>query len=320
MSFGFESTTDDVVEGIDLTGKRVIVTGASGGLGEETARALASKGAAVTITARDIPKGEAVAAKIRESTGNQNVDIWKLELADLDSVRAFAEGWRAEHDKLDLLINNAGIMACPLARTDAGWESQFATNRVGHFLLTCLLAPALKAAAPARIVNLSSAGHHFSPVDFDDPFFEKREYDKWVSYGQSKSANILFAVGLEQRLSTAGVHATAVHPGGIRTELGRHLTDEDIAVMVGRAGVDDADAFQAGFKSIPQGAATSVWAATSPDLEGRGGLYLEDCHVAELGGGGLRDGGYAEWALDPEGAEKLWALSEQLVGEQFPLN
>ena len=319
MSFGFESTTDDVADGIDLTGKRAIVTGASGGLGEETARALASKGAAVTMTARDIPKGEAAAAKIRESTGNSNVDVRALELADLSSVRAFAEGFLADHDKLDLLINNAGIMACPLMRTDAGWEMQFATNHVGHFLLTCLLAPALKAAAPARIVNLSSAGHHLGPVDFDDPFFENREYDKWAAYGQAKSANILFSVGLEQRLGAAGVHATAVHPGGIMTELGRHLSEEDIAAMVSRAGVDDPEAFQAGFKSVPQGAATSVWAATSPDLEGRGGLYLEDCHVAGPGGGGLREGGYADWALDPAGAKRLWSLSEKLVGEQFPL-
>jgi len=320
MSFGFDSTADDVIADIDLSGKRAIVTGSSGGLGEETARALASKGAAVTITARDVPKGEAVAAAIRESTGNDNIEVRKLELADLDSVREFAEGWRAEHAKLDLLINNAGMMACPLTRTDAGWEAQFATNHVGHFLLTCLLAAELKAAAPARIVNLSSAGHHFAPVDFDDPFFENREYDKWASYGQSKSANILFSVGLEQRLGAAGVHAVAVHPGGIMTELGRHLTDEDIATMVERAGVDDPEAFQAGFKSIPQGAATSVWAATSAELEGRGGLYLEDCHVAGPGDGGLRSGGYAQWALDPEGAEKLWALSERLVGEQFPLN
>jgi NAD(P)-dependent dehydrogenase (short-subunit alcohol dehydrogenase family) len=320
MAFGFESTTDDVIDGIDLTGKRAIVTGASGGLGEETARALASKGAAVTLTARDIPKGEAAAAKIRESTGNPNVDVRALELADLASIRAFAEGFLADHDSLNLLINNAGIMACPLMRTDAGWEMQFATNHVGHFLLTCLLAPALKVGAPARIVNLSSAGHHFGPVDFDDPFFDNREYDKWSAYGQAKSANSLFSVGLEQRLSTAGVHATAVHPGGIMTELGRHLTEEDIAAMVSRAGVDDPEAFQAGFKSIPQGAATSVWAATSADLEGRGGLYLEDCHVAESGGGGLREGGHAEWALDPAGAEKLWTLSEELVGEKFPLN
>jgi NAD(P)-dependent dehydrogenase (short-subunit alcohol dehydrogenase family) len=319
MTFGFESTTDEVLEGIDLSGKRAIVTGASGGLGEETARALAAKGAAVTITARDVPKGEAAAAQIRESTGNDAVDVGALELADLDSVRAFASGYLADHDRLDLLINNAGVMACPLMRTDAGWEMQFATNHVGHFLLTCLLAPALKAAAPSRIVNLSSAGHHMSPVDFDDPFFENRDYDKWASYGQSKTANILFSVGLEKRLADAGVHAYAVHPGGIMTELGRHLSDEDIAQMMARNEVEDREALEARFKTVPQGAATSVWAATAPELEGKGGVYCEDCHVAGPGEGGLRGGGHAAWALDPEGAERLWALSEQLVGQQFDL-
>ncbi|HEY5681778.1 MAG TPA: SDR family NAD(P)-dependent oxidoreductase [Pseudomonadales bacterium] len=319
MSFGFESTTDQVLAGVDLAGKRAIVTGASGGLGEETARALAAKGAAVTITARDLAKGEAAAQKIRESTGNAAVDVRGLELADLASVRAFAAGYLADHDKLDLLINNAGVMACPLTRTPAGWEMQFATNHVGHFLLTCLLAPALKAAAPSRVVNLSSAGHHMSAVDLDDPFFNDREYDKWVSYGQSKTANILFSVGLEKRLAGAGVHAYAVHPGGIMTELGRHLTDEDIAAMMERNNISDPEAFQAGFKTVPQGAATSVWAATSPELEGRGGLYCEDCHVAGPGAGGIRDGGYAPWALDPDAAERLWALSEELVDQRFEL-
>lgn len=319
MAFGYESTTDEVLEGIDLSGKRAIVTGASGGLGEETARALADHGAAVTITARDLQKGEAAAAKIRESTGNPAVDVRALELADLGSVRAFAAGYLADHDKLDLLINNAGVMACPLTRTDVGWEMQFATNHVGHFLLTCLLAPALKAAAPSRVVNLSSAGHHMSPVDFGDPFFETREYDKWVSYGQSKTANILFSVGFEKRLGHSGVHAYAVHPGGIMTDLGRHLSDEDIAMLMSRNEVSDRDELQSRFKSVPQGAATSVWAATSPELEGRGGVYCEDCHVAGPGSGGLSGGGHAAWALDPEAAERLWTLSEELVGEKFEL-
>lgn len=320
MTFSMQSTTDEVLANSDLTGQRIIVTGASGGLGEETARALAARGAAVTLTARDVPKGEAAAARIRESTGNNAVALRALELADLDSVRAFATAFLEDHDRLDVLINNAGVMACPLARTEAGWEMQLATNHIGHFLLTCLLAPALKAAAPARIVNLSSAGHKLSPVDFEDPFFDRREYDKWTAYGQSKSANILFSLALEKRLGPAGVHAYAVHPGGIETELGRHLGDNDMVELMKRAGMQpDPEQMRSMFKTIPQGSATSVWAATAPELEGRGGIYLEDCGIAEPSTAGLMGGGYAEWATDTEGAERLWTLSEGWVGEAFPL-
>lgn len=314
MAFGFESTTDDVLAGIDLTGRRAIVTGASGGLGEETARALAAAGASVTIACRDLARGENVATHIRLSTGNDHVDVHALDLADLDSVRAFAADWLAVHTHLDLLVNNAGVMACPLARTDAGFEMQMATNHIGHFLLTVLLAPALVNSAPARVVNLSSLGHQLSPVDLDDPFFEHRDYDPWIAYGQSKSANILFTLGLEARLGTRGVHAYAVHPGGIETDLGRHLDESDLAALMERAGVDDPDAFRASFKTVPQGAATSVWAATSPELEGRGGLYLENCGIAEPATEtGLRSG-HAPWARDHEAAERLWALSERWTG------
>ena len=310
MSFGATTTVDEILEGIDLTGKRAIVTGASGGIGEETARALASKGVAVTIAARNRQKAKAVAEGIRQSTGNAGVDVREVELASLESIRAFAKHWRADYDRLDLLINNAGVMACPLTRNENGWEMQLATNHIGHFLLTCLLVPALKAAAPARIVNLSSRGHWLSAFDFDDPQFERRDYDPWVAYGQSKTANILFSVELEKRLGADGIHAHAVHPGGIRTDLGRHLTEADMARAMERAG-------KLTFKSVTAGAATSVWAATSRELDGRGGVYLEDCHVGEPGPGGIDGGGYAAWAVDRDAAARLWSLSEELVGERF---
>jgi NAD(P)-dependent dehydrogenase (short-subunit alcohol dehydrogenase family) len=315
VSFGPTTTTDEVLVGSDLSGMRVIVTGASSGLGQETARALASRGASVTLAVRNLPKAEGVAQEIADSTGNMRVDVARLELSEPASVRAFARAWLDRAARLDLLINNAGVMACPLARTPEGWEMQLATNHFGHFLLTCLLAPALKASGAARVVNLSSAGHRFSDFDFDDPHFHHRAYDKWVAYGQAKTANILFSVELNRRLSASGVTANAVHPGVIMTELGRHLTAEDIALLQARSG----DAAAMTFKSIPAGAATSVWAAISPDLEGRGGLYLEDCHVA----GPAREGeagGVQAYALDPDRARRLWALTEQTLGERFDLN
>jgi NAD(P)-dependent dehydrogenase (short-subunit alcohol dehydrogenase family) len=308
MAFGHDTTTDEVLAGIDLAGKTALVTGASGGLGAETARALASKGAAVTIAVRNVPKGEEVAQSIRESTGSE-VDVVELELGSLPSVRACAEGWLASHGALNLLINNAGVMACPLARIGDGWESQFATNHLGHFLLTMSLLPALKDGAPSRIVNLSSGAHRFGGVDFDDIHFNKREYDKFVAYGQSKTANVLFAVELGRRLEGSGVTINAVHPGVIMTELGRHLTPEDLAGFPGATSVEDMK-----FKTVESGAATSVWAATAPELEGRSGLYLEDCHVADQA---TEDGvqvGYSSWAMDPAAATRLFALSEELVG------
>jgi NAD(P)-dependent dehydrogenase (short-subunit alcohol dehydrogenase family) len=312
MTFGHDTTTDEVLAGIDLTGKRAIVTGASTGLGEETARALASRGAAVTLAVRDQAKGDAAAERIRASTGNKNIDVGVLELSVPDSVRAFAKTWLARHSKLDLLINNAGVMACPLARTREGWEMQFATNHLGHFLLTCALVPALRAAGKARVVNLSSAGHHMSNVDFDDPHFERRAYEKWASYGQSKTANILFSVELNKRLSKHGITANAVHPGAIITELGRHLAQEDFEAL--KARTKSTGGYK--YKTVPAGAATSIWAATSSTLEGRGGMYLEDCQISKPGSG---VSGYAPYALDETGAAKLWALTEKTLGEKFPL-
>jgi NAD(P)-dependent dehydrogenase (short-subunit alcohol dehydrogenase family) len=310
--FGAETTASEVAEGIDLSGKVALITGGSSGLGQETARVLAERGCHVVLTARDLPKGEAVAAGIRASTGNRDVQVEELELGSLKHVRAFARRFLARHPKLHILVNNAGVMACPPAKTADGFELQFGSNHVGHFLTTCLLAPALCQAAPSRVVSVSSRGHHLSPVVFDDIPFERRPYDKWLAYGQSKTANVLFAVGLEQRLGARGVHANALHPGGILTELGRHLQSEDLQFLQTRnRGMK--------FKSVEAGAATSVFAAVAPELEGRGGLYLEDCHVAAVNDAPDALDGVKSYALDPRNAERLWEVSETLVGERFAL-
>lgn len=309
-SFGATTTTDEVLDGIDLHGRIALVTGGSSGLGRETARALAAHGAEVILTARDVPKGETVAADIRAATGNARVSVGELELGSLASVRAFAARVLASHPRLDLLIDNAGVMACPFAKTADGFELQFGSNHLGHFLATCLLVPALLRSDAARIVCLSSRGHHIAPVDFDDLHFERRPYDKWQSYGQAKTANVLFAVGLDRRLGARGVHAFAVHPGAIVTELGRHLQPEDIQFLQARArGMQ--------FKSVEQGAATSCFAATAPELAGRGGLYLEDCHVAAVNDAPDALEGVKSYALDAANAERLWTVSEALVGARF---
>jgi NAD(P)-dependent dehydrogenase (short-subunit alcohol dehydrogenase family) len=311
--FGHDTTTDEALGGMDFAGKLALVTGGTAGLGVETARALAAHGAAIVITARDMARGEQVVAEIIESTGNRAVEVMEMELGSLASIRRFAESFLAKHDRLDLLINNAGVMACPYMETQDGFEMQFGTNHLGHFLMTNLLAPALIKAAPSRVVALSSRGHHMSNVDFDDVGFKNREYDKWVSYGQSKTSNVLFAVGLEKRLAASGVHAYAVHPGVIMTELGRHMDENDLATLQARSESLGGWAV----KSIPAGAATSVYAATAPELEGKGGIYLEDCHVSDINDEENAVEGVRSYALDAEAAEKLWALSEEMVGQQF---
>jgi len=267
---------------------------------------------AARLSQGDVPKGEAVAAEIRASTGNERVAVEELELGSLASICAFAERVLARHPRLDRVIDNAGVMACPFAKTSDGFELQFGSNHLGHFLATCLLMPAILKGKAPRIVSLSSRGHHMSPVVFDDIQFERRPYDKWQSYGQAKTANVLFAVGLERRLGAAGVHANALHPGGIMTELSRHLQQEDFQFLQSRSrGMK--------FKTVESGSATSVFTATAPEIEGRGGLYLEDCHVAEINDAPDALDGVKSYALDAGNAERLWEVSEKLVGERFTL-
>ena len=311
--FGHDTTTDEVLVGVDLTGKLALVTGATSGLGAETARALASKGAHVVITARNLEKAEKVVSDIKASTGNNNVEFEELELGSLDSIRAFAERFLTKREALNILVNNAGVMACPAGRTKDGFETQFGTNHLGHFLLTGLIAPALLKASPARIVALSSRGHQLSPVDFDDINFEQRPYNKWVSYGQSKTANALHVIELERRLGKRGINAYAIHPGVIQTELSRHMDQADFDMIISRAGGNLKT------KTIPAGAATSVYAATAPELEGRGGLYLYDCQIAEVNDDTSVLDCVRSYAVDPEAARKLWSVSEDMVGQRFDL-
>jgi NAD(P)-dependent dehydrogenase (short-subunit alcohol dehydrogenase family) len=297
------------VQGIDLSGQTAVVTGASGGLGGETARALASAGAAVLIGCRDLAKGQKQADAIRREHPKARVDVAALDLLSEQSVRSFADAFRARHKQLSILVNNAGVMACPLARTAQGWELQLATNHLGHFLLSRLLMPSLTAGTPSRVVALSSAAHHRASVDFDDLNFDRRPYDKWIAYGQSKTANALFAVGFDRRMAREGVRAFAVHPGAIATELARHLTREDLHEIVTRIRTT-----AGGLKEVPAGAATSVWAATAPELAGKGGLYLEDCRISAPAGTEGVTTGYRDYALDPELADRLWKVSEALLG------
>ncbi|MCA0978392.1 SDR family NAD(P)-dependent oxidoreductase [Qipengyuania flava] len=316
-NFGFSSTADEVLADIDLKGRTAFVTGGYSGLGRETARAMAARGAHVILSGRDATKLAAAADAIAEETGAK-VETLVCDLASLDSIRKAAAEANDRFAKIDLLINNAGVMACDEAETTDGFEMQFGTNHIGHFLLTNLLMPLVEAGERQRIVNLSSRGHHIAPVDLGDPNFENREYDKWVSYGQSKTANVLFAVGLERRLAAKGIHAYALHPGGINTNLGRHMNEEEMADLMEsiRKSAEARGEKPEPFKSIPQGAATTCWVATTPEMEGRGGLYCEDCHVAEQDdhdtGGGVRS-----YAVDADKAERLWQLSEKMVGQTF---
>ncbi len=311
--FGATSTTDEVLEGKDLSGKTVFITGGNSGLGQETGRAMAAKGAHVILAGRDQAKLDEAVATIKSEVSDASLETITCDLASLDSVRACGTEANDRFDKIDLLINNAGVMACPKEATADGFERQFGTNHLGHFVLTKQLMPLVQAGSDKRIVNLSSRGHHMGPVNFDDPNFENRDYNEWASYGQSKTANLLFSVGLEDRFADQGIHAYAVHPGGIQTNLGRHLSEEASAALIARVTENDPDF---SWKTIPQGAATQVWAATAEELEGKGGVYCEDCHVAEIDDHSA-NGGVRSYAIDKGNADRLWAISEQMTGESF---
>ncbi len=308
--FGGRSTALEVIAGHNLKGHDAIVTGGASGIGIETVRALATAGARVVIATRDHTKGESVAAILRKETGNDQIEFQALDLASLASVRAFVAQYLALRRELHLLINNAGIMAAPLAYTVDGFESQFGTNHIGHFTLAVGLLPALKAAGRARVVSLSSLGHRRSEVHFEDLNFRHRPYDPWMSYGQSKTANVLFAVGMTQRFGAEGINVNAVHPGGIMTGLQKHVTREEQVKM---GWIDEAGVGNPRMKSTEQGAATSIWAAVAPELEGIGGRYLEDCSIAKPWSDDHPMSGVKSYAIDPGNAEWLWSVSEDLV-------
>jgi NAD(P)-dependent dehydrogenase (short-subunit alcohol dehydrogenase family) len=316
-SFGATSTTDEVLSGVNLNGKRVLVTGVSAGLGVETARALAAHGAQVVGAARDLSKAQTATEPVRAAAAaGGSLSLVQLDLASLQSVRRCADGLLEAGKPFDMIIANAGVMACPKSKTLDGFEMQFGTNHLGHFVLVNRIASLLKPGS--RLVNLSSAGHRFADVDLEDPNFERTPYEEFVAYGRSKTANILFAIEFDRRHKTRGVRATAVHPGVIRTELSRYLTPAVLETLMAQvAASQPKDAPPISYKSIPQGAATSVWAACVAEAEAVGGRYCEDCHVAEIVSGPALRSGVRAYALDSQRAQALWRKSEEMVGEQF---
>jgi NAD(P)-dependent dehydrogenase (short-subunit alcohol dehydrogenase family) len=318
--FGSTSTTNDVLSGKDLSGKRVLVTGVSAGLGVETARALAAHGAQVVGAARDLAKAKRATAEVRAQAANGGgLELVELDLASLESVRACADALVADGRPFDVVIANAGVMRTPFGHTADGFETQFGTNHLGHFVLVNRIASLI--APGGRLVNVASSGHRYSDVDLDDPNFEHAPYDPMIAYGRSKTANILFAVEFDRRHRVHGVRATALHPGGIRTELDRHMQPGELQATVDRINAEltaeGRPPFQ--FKTIPQGAATSVWAAFVAAAEELGGRYCEDCQVSQVTDGLISpvSPGVRPYALDPEHAKALWSRSEEMVGERF---
>ncbi len=299
MQFDATTTAADVLAGVDLTGKRAIVTGGSSGLGLETARALAAAGAEVTIAVRNPDAGVLAVDGLGELPTPITTSV--LDLADQASIATFVQNW---HGSLDILVNNAGVALTPLTRTPEGWELQFATNHLGHFALATGLRSALSAADGARVVSLSSGSHLRSPIVFDDIHFERREYDRWSAYGQSKTANALFAVGAAQRWSDDGIVVNAVMPGVISTNLQRHFLATELDQLRDNPAI--------AFRSIEQGAATPVFVAASPLAAGVSGQYFEDCAIAPINERGGR-GGVAAHAMDPEAAQRLWEASEAML-------
>jgi NAD(P)-dependent dehydrogenase (short-subunit alcohol dehydrogenase family) len=309
MSFGAESTTDEVLSGIRLDGKHVLITGSTGGLGIETARALASVGASVTISGRNPEKIAAALATLREQLPKATFDSLEVDLASLARIADATKTFVDRGQSIDLLINNAGVMMCPEGQTADGFETQFGTNHLGHFAWTAQLMSAL--ATNARVVTLSSGAHLRGSVDLADLNWKSRDYDPNLAYAQSKTANIWFASELQRRHS-GRLLSLSVHPGVIQTDLARHLPDAVIKAM--RAGFEDAGIVP---KTVPQGAATSAWAATSPELTDHGGAYLLDCQIAKPTSKEDPRTGYAPWAYDRSGAERLWTESEELTGVSF---
>jgi NAD(P)-dependent dehydrogenase (short-subunit alcohol dehydrogenase family) len=321
--FGATSTTEDVLSDADLRGKRILVTGVSAGLGVETARSLSAHGAQVVGAARDLAKAEGATSQVRKdaAANGGSFELVELDLANLNSVRACADGLLSKGEPFDVVIANAGVMATPFGHTRDGFETQFGTNHLGHFVLVNRIASLIRAGG--RLINLSSAGHRFSNVELEDPNFERTRYEPFVAYGRSKTANILFAVAFDKRHRDRGVRAAAVHPGGIQTELDRHMDQSHSRKMIEQANQQLAAEGKAPFqlKTIPQGAATSVWAGVVARADEIAGRYCENCHVGHIvpdnvtitvGSEGVR--GYA---LDPNNAEALWKKSEELVGERF---
>jgi len=320
--FGATSTTDEVLSGVNLQGKRILVTGVSAGLGIETARALAVHGADVVGAARDLKKAEAATAQVRRDAAANagSFELVGLDLASLKSVRQCGDELLAKGQFFDVVIANAGVMATPFGHTADGFETQFGTNHLGHFVLVNRIAPLLRKGS--RLINLSSAGHRFSNVELDDPNFERTPYEPFVAYGRSKTANILFAVAFDRRNHGRGVRAAAVHPGVIETELARHVDPARLQALIEQISKERAaegKAFQ--LKTVPQGAATSVWAAVVAATEEIGGKYCENCHVGEVVADSAAISGVSEgvrgYALDPNNAEALWKKSEEMVGEKF---
>lgn len=327
--FGGKSEPSEVLEGMDLSGRVALVTGGYSGIGLETTRALVDAGARVHVPARSMGKATDALTDLGDRSEvvmlgedvllGEGVVLGEMDLADLDRVRSYARAVRNAEEELDLLINNAGVMACPETWVGPGWEMQFAVNHLGHFVLTTELLPLLQRADDPRVVALSSVGHKRSDIRWDDIHFQKEPYEKWDAYGQSKTANALFALGLDMKYRDAGIRAFSVHPGGIMTPLQRHLSNEEMAAF----GWTDEDGnlteeAKARFKTPAQGASTTLWAATSPALDGMGGLYCEDCDVAELATeDSPRYSGVAPWAVNEESALRLWTLSEEMVGSTF---
>jgi NAD(P)-dependent dehydrogenase (short-subunit alcohol dehydrogenase family) len=322
-AFGATSTTEDVLSSIDLRGKRILVTGVSAGLGVETGRSLAAHGANVIGTARDSAKAEAATAQIRKdaAANGRSFDLVELDLASLASVRNCADQLLRKGEPLDVIIANAGVMATPFGHTVDGFETQFGTNHLGHFVLVNRIAKLLRAGG--RLVNVASSGHRFSNVNLDDPNFERTPYDPFWAYGRSKTANILFAVAFDQRYRGRDIRAAAVHPGVIQTELGRHMDPDMVKAMMAQLEKQLAAEGKSSFpwKTIPQGAATSIWAAVVAPAEEIGGKYCENCHVGQVVPDDVAisptSEGVRAYALDPNVAEALWKKSEEMVGESF---